>query len=380
MNNKSSNKVFITSTSSICCAGNNNDELFQNICNGNSGIKRDTNYFFESEPAIGKIKSKNSFYQNLIFQCQNILDNSNLKDFSETILIIGSSVGGMKTTEDIFFKTNSYKDIDPKMHNINTIAYILNQNFNFYDDISFSTACTSSANAIGYAHEVLQKGIYKNALVVGIDSLCQTTVGGFLSLGVLSSNPCKPFDESRDGMNVSEAIACLLLETKPNDTSVEVCGVGYSSDAYHMTHPHPEGLGAQAAIRNALKSANIDETQIDYINAHGTGTVANDSAEANAIDSIFTNKTKVSSTKSITGHTLGAAGALEAIIALKVITTNTIPKNSFLLNQENENINFSYSNIEQEVNYVISNSFAFGGNNCSLVFGKVTSKVDGKVK
>ena len=371
MINKKKNKVFITSTSSICCAGNNNEELFQNICDGNSGIKRDTNYFFQSAPAIGKIKSENNFYQNLILQCQNILDNSDLKNFDDTILIIGSSVGGMKTTEDIFFKTNNYKDIDPNMHNINAIAHILNQNFNFYDDISFSTACTSSANAIGYGFEVLQKGIYKNALVVGIDSLCQTTVGGFLSLGVLSSNPCKPFDESRDGMNVSEAIACLLLETKQNDNAVEVCGVGYSSDAYHMTHPHPDGLGAQEAMKNALKCAGISETQIDYINAHGTGTVANDSAEANAIDAIFTKNPKVSSTKSITGHTLGAAGALEAIISSKIIRSSTIPKNCFLVAQENSNINFPYSNIKQEINYVVSNSFAFGGNNCSLVFGSV---------
>ena len=367
------NKVFITSTSSICCAGENNTELFENIINSKSGITIETDFFYDSKPAIGKIKSDKEFYENLIIQCQNILDNSELENFNDTLLIIGSSVGGMKTTEDTFFKNNDYKKIDSKVHGIDTISIILNKNFNFYDDISFSTACTSSANAIGYGYEVLQKGIYKNALVVGIDSLCQTTVGGFLSLGVLSSNPCKPFDNQRDGMNVSEAIACLLLETTPKENSTEVCGVGYSSDAFHMTQPHP--YGSQICMENALNCANIKNEQIDYINAHGTGTLANDTSEAESIAKVFKNKPKVSSTKSITGHTLGAAGAIEAIISTLVIQNQTIPTNTFLDEPQNKDVNFSDKTVESAVNYILSNSFAFGGNNCSLVFGKVTGKV-----
>ena len=363
------NKVYITTSSSITCAGQNNNELFENICVGKTGIKRDDKYFYNSSPAIGKINSKNLFYQDLIFQCQNILDNSKLNNFKETLLIIGSSVGGMGTTEEIFFRTNSYKNIKPNLHNIDAISYILKQKFDFCDDISFSTACTSSANAIGYGYEVLRKGIYKNALVVGVDSLCQTTVGGFLSLGVLSSAPCKPFDTKRDGMNVSEGIACLLLETSPNENCVEVCGVGYSSDAYHMTQPHING--AKTAMSNALKSANIQSNQINYINAHGTGTIANDFSEANAICSIFSHNSKVSSTKSITGHTLGAAGALEAIIACMVIQNQIIPQSTALNIAENEELNLSTQTLKSNVEYVMSNSFAFGGNNCSLVFGKV---------
>jgi len=241
----------------------------------------------------------------------------------------------------------------------------------FYDDISFSTACTSSANAIGYAHEVLSKGVYKHALVVGVDSLSQTTVGGFLTLGVLSSQPCKPFDVSRDGMNVAEAIACVLLESEPSASAVEVCGVGYSSDAYHMTHPHPDGKGAVSAMSNALASSSLKSEQIDYINAHGTGTIANDNAEANAIATLFSHKPYVSSTKSITGHTLGAAGALEAIIACMTIETQTIPKNTFLDVPENNELNLPVTSLKSKIDYVLSNSFAFGGNNCSLVFGKV---------
>ncbi len=367
---KIKNKIFITATSSVSCAGDDDKTLFTNICDGNSGIKQDKNYFFEAQPAIGKLCSTSAFYDALLLQCQNILDQSKLEDFNDTLLIIGSSVGGMNTTEEIYLKTQNYKNIDPDFHHINAIANIINEKFDFYDDISFSTACTSSANAIGYAYEVLSKGVYKNALVVGVDSLSKITVGGFLTLGVLSSTPCKPFDADRDGMNVAEAIACLLLESESSDNAIEVCGVGYSSDAYHMTHPHPDGKGAISAMSQALKSASIESKQIDYINAHGTGTIANDNAEANAIATLFPHRPCVSSTKSVTGHTLGAAGALEAIISCMVLKEQKYPKNTFLDTPENTNLNLPLISKEDEINYVLSNSFAFGGNNCSLVFGK----------
>jgi 3-oxoacyl-[acyl-carrier-protein] synthase-1 len=371
---KINNKVFITRTSSISCAGKNNEELFANILQGKTGIKQDEYYFHNAKPAIGKLETQNTFNNELILQCQAILDKSKLNNFNETLLLVGSSVGGMQKTEEIYAKTQNYTSINPNFHHIQAIVNVLKETFSFYDDISFSTACTSSANAIGYAHEVLSKGIYKNALVVGVDSLSQTTVGGFLTLGVLSSHPCQPFDMQRDGMNVAEAIACLLIETEiPGESKecIEVCGVGYSSDAYHMTHPQPDGKGAIAAMSAALKSAKLNPDQIDYINAHGTGTMANDSAEGKAIATLFTHKPFVSSTKSITGHTLGAAGALEAIISCQVLNVQTYPKNTFLTTVENKELNLPLLSEEAQMDYVLSNSFAFGGNNCSLIFGKV---------
>lgn len=365
------NRVFLTASTSLSCAGENNQVLFENIIKGNTGIAQDTNYFHNASPAIGKFHQIIDFHTALIAQCQAILTQSHLEDFSDTLLIIGSSVGGMANTEKIFFHKGAYTTIDPKLHNIHTIAHILTSAFDFYDDISFSTACTSSANAIGYAHEVLSQGLYKRVLVVGADSLTQTTVGGFLSLGVLSSHPCKPFDNARDGMNVAEAIACLLLETEPQPQSVEVLGVGYSSDAYHMTHPHPEGLGALSAMSSALKMAKLEPQDIDYINAHGTGTVANDKAEATAIYTLFGAKPSVSSTKAITGHTLGAAGALEAIISSLVLAHGVLPQNTFLENAEHPKINLLKKSTPSPITYVMSNSFAFGGNNCSLIFGRI---------
>lgn len=364
-------KAYITATSLSCCAGNNEIELFFNIYEGISGIKIDSSYFNNAQLAIGKIKSKLDFYDNLIDKCEEVLSKSNLDNFKNTLLVIGSSVGGINITENIYFKEGNYRKIDPNYHNINTIQNVLEKKFTFKDGISFSTACTSSANALGYAYEVVRKGIYENVFVVGVDALSKTTVGGFSSLGVLSSSPCKPFDSNRDGMNVSEAIACLLVQSQITDNCVEISGVGYSSDAYHMTHPQPDGLGANEAMKNALNCAKIEKEQIHYINAHGTGTVANDSAEAKAIESLFGNIPYVSSTKSITGHTLGASGALEAIISALVLKNQKIPANSLLELVENKNINLTTKNIEQNVNYVMSNSFAFGGNNCSLIFGKV---------
>ncbi len=371
MSTKIDNKVYITATSSVSCAGNNNLELFNSVTKGISGIKQDSNYFPGASPAIGTLKTNASFYDALITQCKNVLETSGLDDFSNTLLIVGSSVGGMAKTEDIYFKTGSYRQIDPKFHNIQTIATVLNGTFNFYDDISFSTACTSSSNAIGYAYEVISKGIYKNALVVGADSLSKTTVGGFLSLGVLSSEVSRPFDISRQGMNVAEGIACLLLEAEANESSVEVCGVGYSSDAYHMTHPNAEGLGANRAMAKALLSAGIEAEKIDYINAHGTGTQANDTAEGKAIENLFGKTPYVSSTKAVTGHTLGSSGALEAIISMMVIQESILPQNLFLEKAENEEISLLKESKAHNVKYVLSNAFAFGGNNCSLIFGKV---------
>jgi len=371
MKMKTKNRVYITSTSSVSCAGNNNQILFQNILTGTTGIKQDCKYFFNATPAIGKLDTQATFFDTLILECQKVLEQSQLENYKKTLLIIGSSVGGMKTTEDIYIDTKEYANINPDKHHIQVIANCLNEVFDFYDDISFSTACTSSANAIGYAYEVLSKGLYENVLVVGADSLSQTTVGGFLSLGVLSPNPCKPFDEARDGMNVSEAIACLLIETVPKEGSIEVCGVGYSSDAYHMTHPKPKGEGAYKAMEKALKEANLTTYDIDYINAHGTGTEANDSAEADAIVSLFPHKPYVGATKSITGHTLGAAGALEAIISSMVIDKQMIPANHALESATNKEINLSNELQDKKIHYVMSNSFAFGGNNCSLIFGNI---------
>lgn len=364
------NRVFINYFDTVSCAGNNPEELFDSILLKKDTISLDTNFVKDKVVAIGKIKKDIDLNELLFQRCKKALETADLKDFSQTLLVIGSSVGGMNETEKVYFKNKNYKNIDYKKHSIDSIAYFLRKKFNFYDDISFSTACTSSANALGYAKEVIEKGIYKNVLVIGIDAISYTTVCGFSALSVLSSNPCKPFDKNRDGMNVAEGFGILLLQNEKNNDSIEFFGVGYSSDAHHMTQPHPQGLGAIEAMKNAIKNANINNNDISYINAHGTGTYANDFSELTAIKTLFEDKKpKVSSTKSITGHTLGAAGAIEAIICCMVLKKQIIPANKGLEEFEIEEINYSLENEENKLSYVLSNSFAFGGNNTSLIFG-----------
>lgn len=363
-------KAFINHFDAISCAGNSANDIFEAICEKKDCITINRTYVSDREVAIGQIDSTLSFDEELLRLCQNVLNESNLENFENTLLVIGSSVGGMNQTEKVYFQDKSYKNIDYKKHPIDAIAYGLKKSFTFYDDISFSTACTSSANAIGYAKEVISKGIYKNVLVVGIDALSHTTVCGFSALSVLSSHPCTPFIENREGMNVAEAIAVLLIQDENINHSVEVCGVGYSSDAHHMTQPHPEGLGACKAMSNAMKSANVDKNEIGYVNAHGTGTLANDTAELNAIDTLFNeNKPYVSSTKATTGHTLGAAGAIEAVIAALTLQKQIIPPSKCIENIERKDIPFSNEPKKSKIKYVLSNSFAFGGNNTSLLFG-----------
>lgn len=367
---KTNNKAYINNYEAISCAGNNASEIFESICQKKESISIDNSYIKDKEVAIGKINSTKCFNDLLLETCQKVLDSSTLDTFSNTLLVIGSSVGGMSETEKSYFALKSYEKINYKEHPIDAISYSLKKNFDFYDDISFSTACTSSANAIGYAKEVISKGIYKNVLVVGVDSLSYTTVCGFSALSVLSSCVCTPFEKERKGMNVAEAIAVLLIQDEKVNSSVEVCGVGYSSDAHHMTQPHPEGKGACNAMQKAINDARIKTDDISYINAHGTGTLANDTAELNAINSLFkTHKPYVSSTKSFTGHTLGAAGAIEAIISIQALQQQLIPPSKSISNLERDDISFSDEVINTKFNYVLSNSFAFGGNNTSLVFG-----------
>lgn len=366
------NRVFVNYFDTISCAGYNANELFSSICEKKDTITLDTNYVKDRVVAIGKIKKDKSLNDILLERLKELLKNLNLKDFQDTLLVVGSSVGGMSETENLYFKDKNYKNIDYKKHPIDSIAYFLKKQFTFYDDISFSTACTSSANALGYAKEVIQKGIYKNVLVVGIDDLSHTTVCGFSALSVLSSKPCTPFDKNREGMNVAEGFGILFLQDKKQDSSIEILGVGYSSDAHHMTQPHPNGLGAIEAMKNALKDAKLKPDDIDYINAHGTGTYANDFSELTAIKELFKDsktKPQVSSTKSITGHTLGAAGAIEAIICCMVLKNQTIVPNKGLNEIEIDGINYPIVTSKQDIKYTISNSFAFGGNNTSLIFG-----------
>ncbi len=359
-------QAFINSYESLSCAGNT-AELMESIYTKRSGISIDTTYMSDTPVGLGKMKD-DDFFESLNAVITAVLKNSNLENFNNTLLIVGSSVGGMQESEQHYFKDKNYTNIDPNRHAISVIQEHLEKEFSFADSRSISTACTSSANALLLAKRLINIEAYENVLVVGADALCYTTVCGFYALSVLSSSQCTPFEDGREGMNVAEAIAALLVQNFKSEDSIELCGVGASSDAYHMTNPDPEAGGAISSMQKAIDDAGLNATDIAYVNAHGTGTQANDKVESLAVETLF-DGVYVSSTKSITGHTLGAAGAIEAIISCETIKRGMIPPQTAIKNAENQNINIPQEAIKKDVRYVISNSFAFGGNNTSVVFG-----------
>jgi len=233
-----------------------------------------------------------------------------------------------------------------------------------------STACSSSAKVFGNAARLIAAGLIDAAVVGGVDSLCLTTLYGFNSLELLSSDICRPWDETRNGLSIGEAAAFALVERESDAPQGWLLGVGESNDGYHMSTPHPEGAGAIAAMRGALAEAGLQPADIDYINLHGTATPSNDAAEDRAVASVFGNGTPASSTKGATGHTLGAAGGVEALIALLAIEHGLMPAGLNVQQRDPAlHLNYLLANRAAPVRCVLSNSFGFGGSNASLVLG-----------
>lgn len=232
-----------------------------------------------------------------------------------------------------------------------------------------STACSSSAKALGSARRLLSSGLADAVLVGAADSLCGTTLRGFESLQALSRTACRPFCATRDGLSLGEGGAFLLLE-RSGDGPARLLGVGESSDAHHMSHPHPEGLGAEAAMREALAQAGLAGAEVDHVNAHGTATPANDLIEARAIRRVVGPTVPVCSTKGYTGHMLGAAGLTEAVFAVVAIERGIAPASlgADPVDPQIE-IDIAREARRMRVRRVLSNSFAFGGNNACVLMG-----------
>ena len=235
-----------------------------------------------------------------------------------------------------------------------------------------STACSSSAKVFGNAARLIAAGLIDAAVVGGVDSLCLTTLYGFNSLELLASDICRPWDGARSGLSIGEAAAFALVERECAAPQAWLLGVGESNDGHHMSTPHPEGAGAIAAMRDALDDAGLYAADIDYINLHGTATPSNDAAEDRAVSGVFGTRTACSSTKGATGHTLGAAGGVEAVIAMLAIENSLMPAGLNLRQRDPAlHLNYLLENRHAPVRRVLSNSFGFGGSNASLVFGGV---------
>ena len=293
-------------------------------------------------------------------------------------VFLGSSTSGSAETETAYQNRDESGQLPDNYdfmhtHNFTSLLDYTQQSLGLAGvGLVISTACSSSAKVFAAAQRHIEAGFCDAAIVGGVDSLTKTSVYGFNSLQLTSSEPCCPWDEQRNGISIGEAAGFALLEpvSATATTGIVLKGYGESSDAYHMSTPHPEGRGAADAMNNALICAGLSSADIDYVNLHGTATPSNDAAEDKAISSVFNRDVACSSTKGWTGHTLGAAGITEAIICMLALEQQFLPASLNLKTHDPKlNNHVLTENTAQKVSNVMSNSFGFGGSNCSLILG-----------
>jgi 3-oxoacyl-[acyl-carrier-protein] synthase-1 len=295
-------------------------------------------------------------------------------------VFLGSSTSGILSSEQAYRQRDPVTGALPASHSYShTHSMFSVADFvRHYADLQgpayvVSTACSSSAKVFGIAQRMMACGLIDAALVGGVDSLCLTTLYGFNSLQLVSSQPCRPFDAQRDGISIGEGAAFVLLESDQQAQlgDILLSGVGESSDAHHMSSPHPEGRGARQAMQAALDMAGLRPESIDYINLHGTATSANDAAEDAGVTALFGTHTACSSTKGHTGHTLGAAGGVEAVICALALRHGFVPGGVGTQSLDPSlHCNYLLANQERELTHTLSNSFGFGGSNCSLLLSR----------
>ena len=404
-------RVVITGLGLLSPVGNNVKDSWENVINGNSGVKFINTFDvsnFETKFAATvdinpddsldkkEVRRTDTFIQYGLIASQECLDDSHINldsiDLTRFGVSIGSGIGGLGTIEE-----NKAKLIDSGPKKIspffvpgaisNMVSGYVSLKFGLQGpNISIASACSSASHSIGYSLRSIVHGD-ADLMLTGGAEMATTPLGlaGFNAAKALSTRnedptlASRPWDKDRDGFVLGEGAGCLLLEeyehAKERGAKIyaEIVGFGMSADAHHITSPPVGGQGAALSMRNALTDANIESSMIDYINAHGTSTPAGDIAETEAIKSVFEEKTEdliVSSTKSMTGHLLGAAGAIEAIFSILAIKDNICPP-TINLDNPDEGCDLNYSAISstnKNIYYSLSNSFGFGGTNATLVF------------
>lgn len=290
-------------------------------------------------------------------------------------VVLGSSNAGLDTTERLYTQSDQPLPAGSLrgQHDFAAVLRLVHELCDLSGPSHFvSAACASAGKAFASAGRLIASGLADAALVGGVDALCEMTIRGFRSLGVLSSEPCRPFCAERKGINIGEGAAMFLLE-RDADAQLSLSGWGESADAYHMTAPDPSGAGAARAMREAIAAAGLSPSDIDLVNAHGTGTAHGDASEAAAIATVLGGDVPVVSTKGYTGHTLGAAGAVEAALSLDSLSHDFIPASRGSAPLDSGlGIDVLLRPRKAPLRYVLSNSFAFGGSNVSVIFGKAS--------
>lgn len=297
-------------------------------------------------------------------------------------VVIGTSTSSIGATEEAYVRLEAGadgvpripQDLDrPIIHSPHSPGRFVQEATGLLGPcMTVATACSSSAKVFAQAARLIASGQADAAVVGGVDTLCGSVLYGFNSLGLVSDDPCRPFDARRNGLSLGEAGGFAILEkTTDAESALQLRGYGESSDAHHMSAPHPEGLGARLAMTDALARGSVDAADVGYLNLHGTATPANDTIEARAVAALFPGALHASSTKGWTGHTLGAAGIVESVFALLALEHGELPGT---LNSERPDPangpQVRFDNARRDIRYAMNNSFGFGGNNCSLLFGR----------
>jgi 3-oxoacyl-[acyl-carrier-protein] synthase-1 len=294
-------------------------------------------------------------------------------------IVLGTSTSGIYETENAYIELEEKGKAPasfnfPSQHVWVASAHFIKAELGLEGPCyAISTACSSSSKALASAQRLITTGVCDAVLTGGVDSLCRLTMHGFKSLDIMSEHPCTPLDKDRSGISLGEGAGLLLLERPHNAFShcVHLLGCGESSDAHHMTAPHPEGKGAVIAMHEALSQSGIAAENIDYVNLHATGTVLNDRSEMLAMEQVFKPGLHCSGTKGLTGHTLGAAGGIETIISWLSLKHGFRPGTCNLKQLDaafHLNVN-SDSETNVPVAFTMNNNFGFGGNNTSVILG-----------
>lgn len=391
-------KIFVTGIGSLSAIGNDVKTQLENLRAGKTGIAKSK--YFKSRYAeifpFGEIKLSNASLKNKISVAiderftrtdliafvafEQAIKDAKIEAFvshKRTALISSSTVGGMCETDQLYNDANMIGKASPFINEYSGGSHVLKlaekyQIKGFTNTIN--TACSSSANAIMMGSKMIKAGLIDRAIVGGVDTLSKFTVNGFNALQILSENPCKPFDENRTGLTLGEAGAFLVLEKEADCTHkkkyAEIAGFGNTNDAFHASSLSEDAKGIVLSIQKALDTAQVQT--VDYVNTHGTATGNNDQTELVGLNTVFGEIPLYNSTKSYTGHTLAAAGALEAIFSILSINYSELYQS---LNVETPISPFNEMPIESytqnvEINTVLSNSFGFAGNCTSLILKK----------
>jgi 3-oxoacyl-[acyl-carrier-protein] synthase-1 len=393
------NKVYITGCGMISAIGNNFNAMTDSVITGKTGIGAitilETNH--KGKLIVGEIKLTDEELAEIagvtlkdgitrttllgLIAAKEALAHAGISDLKELAFISGTTVGGMVSSEKYYrdFLTNDSKNEFIEAHDCGDSTERIAGFLGIRGYLStINTACSSAANAIMLGARLIKNGKVKRVLAGGVDAFSKFTLNGFNTLMIVDPEPCKPFDDQRNGLNLGEGAGYVLLESEDvignKEILCEISGYGNANDAFHQTASSPDGRGAYLSMKSALGRAGLDSSAIDYINAHGTATQNNDLAEGMAIQQLFSKQTPFfSSTKPMTGHLLGASGAIEAGICITSIKEGFVPPNLNFKTQMKElgikPVATPVTNIN--IRHAMSNSFGFGGNNTTLIFSKI---------